>query len=133
KTEEDPQSMVSEDGVALDRVSVPCRDPLGCTANEDPIAMIEGDDVAGSGRRAADGVVRRVDPHGDPVGLIAQGADPIDLRTDGVALHQVVRCAAIDDLDSVVAVAGDDVAAPRRCPADRIARSTGADQYAVEP
>src|SRR5262249_26491973 len=108
---------VGADEVALDEV-VGGRAAADIHPDAQARAGVAGDDVAGAGLRAADGVAGRV---GDLQAVaVAQARRPGRGQADGVALDHVAGRAAIADRHPVAGVAGDDVAGPRIGAADGV-------------
>jgi hypothetical protein len=94
---------VSQDGVAGAGIR-------GVVSDRDPVAAVEGDDVAGAGDRTADRVVRGAGLDEYAVVPVGQGMLAAGVDADIVPGHKVVRRALAENGKSVAAVAGDDVA-----------------------
>ena len=97
--------MVGANGVVLDRV-------VGRAGGSelDAVHRVELDRVAGTGGRAADGVVRRPGVDLDAVAGVAQGIGTSQRRADGVPRDDVVLGAGSCDLDAIPTVRRDDIA-----------------------
>ena len=72
--------------------------------------------------RPADAVAARLQQDSGP--QITQRLGPGDVGANEVALDHVGRAVAAGEIDAVVGVAGDDVACPRQCSTNRVARRT---------
>ena len=94
---------VEPDQVALN--GVPVRRGL----DEDATLGVAGNDVALTGRRAADGVAGRPGLHRDAAVRIADGAGAGGVQADVVPADQVTGRRGAGDADAGVVVAGDQV------------------------
>ena len=84
-----------------------------------PLAEI---DVAARRRRPADRVVADA-VHRHAVAVVAHGDRAREVGADQVALDQrLIAIPRVEEIDTVAAVARDQVAGARRRPADRVAR-----------
>src|SRR5207248_8876190 len=113
-------------GIGADEVA---RDHVGRRAgagDHNPGATVARDDVAGTARRAADGVAgRRVrDLHA--VDAVAHGGGTGGVGADEVAGDRIVRSARVGEVDAVIPVARDHVAA-----ADGVAGGPAVDDHAA--
>src|SRR5262249_19126108 len=98
----DAQQAIGENGVAEDAIP-------GAGFDVNAVAGVEGNGVAGPGRRAADRVVAPgLDAHA--VVAVVQVAGAVGRRADEVSLDEVARRVRIADGDSGLSVAGDHVA-----------------------
>ena len=94
--------------------------------------MVAGDDVAGGGSRATDGVVGRAVLDDDAV-VVGQGVQAGRVGADQVSRDDVAGRAGVGDIDAVLAVGRDDVAGAGDVAADRVVAGAGVDGDAAGP
>src|SRR5262249_28041788 len=102
-------------------------------ADADAARLVEGNDVAGEGGRAADGGRRGARGDGHALAHVGDHGAAGGIGADEVALDQVVRRPRAADEEAVGTVAGEEVARTGGRAADGVRRRTVEDVDAVGP